>query len=153
VHQSAHERGRMRLPSYKQLRPARSSPTRCPIVRFSPSHHRRAPSARSFKACPCPLPCVWLTRDPGLVSELDEHASVVPWTIVNRYYTADVRFLVHTLSSWASIQHEPLAPALLFVWNRGEVRLRSVFVLALADRPSIALPRPNTQPLSTRISA
>jgi hypothetical protein len=56
----------------------------------------------------------------GLVSELDEHASVVPWTIVNRYYTADVRFLVHTLSSWASIQHEPLAPALLFVWNRGE---------------------------------
>ncbi|KAF8133760.1 hypothetical protein EV363DRAFT_1161527 [Boletus edulis] len=51
---------------------------------------------------------------------LDDNASAVPWTIMNKYYTADVRFLVHTISSWAAIQDELLAPALLFVWNRGE---------------------------------
>ncbi|KAI9573625.1 hypothetical protein HD554DRAFT_908662 [Boletus coccyginus] len=51
---------------------------------------------------------------------LDEHASTVPWTIVNKYYTAEVKFLIHPLSSWAAIQDEFLGPALLFVWNRGE---------------------------------
>ncbi|KAH0832034.1 hypothetical protein J3R83DRAFT_12940 [Lanmaoa asiatica] len=51
---------------------------------------------------------------------LDEQASAVSWTIVNKYYTAEVRFLIHPLSSWTSIQDELSAPALLFVWNRGE---------------------------------
>jgi len=51
---------------------------------------------------------------------LDEQASSVPWTIVNKYYTADVEFLVHPLSSWESISNTLFAPALLFVWNRGE---------------------------------
>lgn len=85
---------------------------------------------------------------------LDEQASAVPWTIVNKYYTAEVKFLVYPLSSWASLQDELLAPALLFVWNRGEVRLGiRVLLLAIADLPPIALPRPNPQTRSTRNSA
>ncbi|KAG8214568.1 hypothetical protein J3R82DRAFT_9631 [Butyriboletus roseoflavus] len=51
---------------------------------------------------------------------LDEQAYAVPWTIVNKYYTAEVKFLVHPLSSWASLQDQLSTPALLFIWNRGE---------------------------------
>lgn len=54
---------------------------------------------------------------------LDEQTSAVPWTIVNKYYTAEVKFLIHPLSSWASLQDQLSAPALLFVWSKGEVRL------------------------------
>ncbi|KAG9315808.1 hypothetical protein JVU11DRAFT_3457 [Chiua virens] len=62
-----------------------------------------------FKACR-------LVKDVAL----DEQTSVVPWTIANKYYTAEVKFLVYTLPSWTPVRDELLAPALLFVWNRGE---------------------------------
>ncbi|KAF8555714.1 hypothetical protein OG21DRAFT_1438316 [Imleria badia] len=78
----------------------------------------------------------------------DDH---VPWTIVNKYYTAEVTFLVHTLSSWAAIQDQLQAPALLFVWNSGEpyrdhIRALSLhasqheFEVALAIRLGATLP-------------
>jgi hypothetical protein len=70
-----------------------------------------------------------LTHD-GLV---DEHSSSVPWKIVNKYYTADVQFVVHQLSAWVSNNDELQAPAIIFVWTNGEVRPSSKLVFGFSN--------------------
>ncbi|KIJ64622.1 hypothetical protein HYDPIDRAFT_187936 [Hydnomerulius pinastri MD-312] len=59
----------------------------------------------------------------GLVKHgaVDEHETTVPWTITNKYYTADVQFIVHELSTWVPNQEElEGVPAVLFIWTDGE---------------------------------
>ncbi|KIK93380.1 hypothetical protein PAXRUDRAFT_12698 [Paxillus rubicundulus Ve08.2h10] len=51
---------------------------------------------------------------------VDEQSSSVPWTIVNKYYTADVQFVVRQPSPWVSNEDELQAPAIIFVWTNGE---------------------------------
>ncbi|KAH7885299.1 hypothetical protein F5I97DRAFT_2074409 [Phlebopus sp. FC_14] len=60
----------------------------------------------------------------GLVGDtvFDENASSVSWTIVNKYYKANVQFVVHQLSTWAANREEVVGvPAVVFVWSVGEL--------------------------------
>ena len=46
--------------------------------------------------------------------------SIVPWTIVNKYYTADVHFHTRTFSEFR-ISHADGVPAIVYVWEHGQV--------------------------------
>ncbi|KAG1745958.1 uncharacterized protein EDB91DRAFT_1119769 [Suillus paluster] len=47
--------------------------------------------------------------------------SIIPWTIANKYYTADVHFEVHQLPEWRPSDHElESVPAVLYTWTAGE---------------------------------
>jgi hypothetical protein len=46
----------------------------------------------------------------------------VPWTISNKYYSADVHFAAHTVHG-LSPHHLKNVPAVIFVWAQGEVCL------------------------------
>ncbi|KAF8158084.1 hypothetical protein B0H34DRAFT_674567 [Crassisporium funariophilum] len=51
-----------------------------------------------------------------------EAATIIPWTISNRYYTADVHFslrVIHALSA-AEFDHPQPPPAVIYVWVQGE---------------------------------
>ncbi|OJA17979.1 hypothetical protein AZE42_08945, partial [Rhizopogon vesiculosus] len=50
-----------------------------------------------------------------------DNPSVIPWTITNKYYTADVHFEVHQLPEWR-LNNEELesVPAVLYTWTAGE---------------------------------
>lgn len=60
----------------------------------------------------------------GPVSRLDlsqdSSNSIVPWTIVNRYYTADVHFETRTFAEFVS-HHASGVPAVIYAWSQGEV--------------------------------
>ncbi|KAH9936641.1 uncharacterized protein B0H18DRAFT_974812 [Fomitopsis serialis] len=45
--------------------------------------------------------------------------NVFPWTIVNRYYTADVHFQIRAFSEFR-IPHADGVPAVVYVWERGQ---------------------------------
>jgi len=49
--------------------------------------------------------------------------NIVPWTIVNRYYIADVHFATHVIHGLSPLAfdkpHTP--PAVIYVWVDGEV--------------------------------
>ncbi|KAI6027511.1 hypothetical protein BKA83DRAFT_4230056, partial [Pisolithus microcarpus] len=48
-------------------------------------------------------------------------ATSVPWTLANKYYTADVRFVVGELSTWTPVEEElQRVPAVLFIWSNGQ---------------------------------
>ena len=51
--------------------------------------------------------------------------NVIPWTIVNRYYSADVHFAAHVIHGISPMMFEkPHAPpAIIYVWVDGEVCL------------------------------
>ncbi|EDR13708.1 uncharacterized protein LACBIDRAFT_308990 [Laccaria bicolor S238N-H82] len=61
------------------------------------------------------------TSSPFLFETLDLSSTslTIPWSISNRYYTADVHFAAHTLESVAS-HHVHGVPAVIFVWADGE---------------------------------
>ncbi|KAF8842145.1 hypothetical protein BDN67DRAFT_966120 [Paxillus ammoniavirescens] len=84
---------------------------------------------------------------------VDEHSSSVPWTIVNKYYTADVQFVVHQLSACVSNNDELQAPAIIFVWTNGEPYREQVNKLSEKFSPhpfevSLAIRLPLTEPSS-----
>ncbi|KAK7690373.1 hypothetical protein QCA50_007031 [Cerrena zonata] len=53
------------------------------------------------------------------VSSSDAGSDSIPWTIVNRYYTAEVHFETRTLLDFRPI-HASEVPAVIYVWNQGE---------------------------------
>ena len=65
--------------------------------------------------------------DSPLDSPLDsEDTCIVPWTIVNKYYSADVHFQIQTVNDWGAELACWHAPAVIFVWTHGEVRLDKI---------------------------
>ncbi|KAI0373734.1 hypothetical protein BV20DRAFT_672240 [Pilatotrama ljubarskyi] len=46
-------------------------------------------------------------------------SSTVPWTIVNKYYTADVHFETHEFNHFR-VRHAVGVPAVIYVWGPGE---------------------------------
>lgn len=46
----------------------------------------------------------------------------IPWTISNKYYSANVHFAAHTVNG-LSTHHLRNVPAVIFVWGQGEVCL------------------------------
>lgn len=53
----------------------------------------------------------------------ESSGSTIPWKISNKYYTADVHFEGITIDQYLSRRKEfDGVPAVLFVWNRGQVR-------------------------------
>lgn len=52
---------------------------------------------------------------------IDDGATSVPWTLANKYYTADVQFVVGELSTWTPVEEElQRIPAVLFIWSSGQ---------------------------------
>lgn len=52
----------------------------------------------------------------------------IPWTIANKYYTADVHFEAHAFEHFR-VHHAVGAPAIIYVWGPGEVSVsRSRFI-------------------------
>lgn len=50
-----------------------------------------------------------------------EDATCIPWTISNRYYSADVQFILRELTGWAPVEDElKKVPAVIFVWSTGQ---------------------------------
>jgi hypothetical protein len=56
------------------------------------------------------------------VSQPSEPSSsqTIPWTIVNKYYTADVHFELREIREW-NASHAEGVPAIVFAWSNGEV--------------------------------
>jgi hypothetical protein len=52
---------------------------------------------------------------------VEETESIVPWTIVNKYYSADVHFEIKDIMDWSSTPIHDI-PAVVFIWADGEVR-------------------------------
>lgn len=57
----------------------------------------------------------------------------IPWTIANKYYTADVRFRVVSLAQWTPAVLSGV-PAAIFAFQRGEVRLTRLLRFRLRNR-------------------
>ncbi|KAG2364414.1 hypothetical protein BDR07DRAFT_1401652 [Suillus spraguei] len=50
-----------------------------------------------------------------------DNPSTIPWTIANKYYTADVHFEFHYLPDWIPNNHElESVPAVVYTWTVGE---------------------------------
>lgn len=50
-----------------------------------------------------------------------DNPSIIPWTIANKYYTADVHFEFHHLPDWTPNNHElESVPAVVYTWTTGE---------------------------------
>jgi hypothetical protein len=56
----------------------------------------------------------------------------IPWTIENKYYSADVHFAVHSMRGLAPYLLQNV-PAVIFVWGSDEVCCHSLFALCLSD--------------------
>ncbi|KAF7985561.1 hypothetical protein HWV62_3825 [Athelia sp. TMB] len=52
-------------------------------------------------------------------ADLSNGTNIIPWTISNRYYTADVHFSLHDAKAWSSLLAYGV-PAVIFVWAHGE---------------------------------
>ena len=61
-----------------------------------------------------------LQDPPSSLSSSDAGSDSIPWTIVNRYYTAEVHFETRTLVDFRT-HHASEVPAVIYVWNKGEV--------------------------------
>lgn len=57
----------------------------------------------------------------------------IPWTIRNKYYTADVHFQAHEIRYWSSTLADGV-PAIIFVWSDGEVCSFSTFMTGRLGR-------------------
>ncbi|KAG1822828.1 uncharacterized protein BJ212DRAFT_830260 [Suillus subaureus] len=56
--------------------------------------------------------------DPSIPTD---NSSIIPWTIANKYYTADVHFELHHLPDWIPNNHElESVPAVVYTWTVGE---------------------------------
>lgn len=55
------------------------------------------------------------------LSTATDNSSIIPWTIANKYYTADVHFEFHHLPDWTPNNHElESVPAVVYTWTVGE---------------------------------
>ena len=70
----------------------------------------------------------------------------IPWTIRNKYYTADVRFRVVSLAQWTPSVLAGV-PATIFAFQRGEVRvtLLPLSLRRLFDSASTLFPYPDIE--------
>lgn len=57
----------------------------------------------------------------------------IPWTITNKYYSADVHFAAYVVREFCAELLEGI-PAVVFVWTRGEVGELSYAILGMAKR-------------------
>ncbi len=55
----------------------------------------------------------------------------IPWTIVNKYYTADVHFETHEFEQFR-VHHAIGVPAIIYVWGPGEVSALSFATVRLS---------------------
>ncbi|THG99596.1 hypothetical protein EW026_g2774 [Hermanssonia centrifuga] len=58
-------------------------------------------------------------QTPVLTNTSDNGSICIPWTIVNKYYTADVHFEIRELQSFSG-DHASEVPAIIYVWSCGE---------------------------------
>ena len=74
-------------------------------------------------------------REPNTDSAGGESsASTIPWKIRNKYYTADVHFHTITVDKYLSGRDGFCGvPAVLFVWNRGQVSSQPLPLSQLAS--------------------
>ncbi len=63
--------------------------------------------------------------------EYSEPEYKIPWTITNKYYSANVHFAAHAVSGFSADLLEGV-PAVVFVWKRGEVGELSYVILGMA---------------------
>ena len=61
----------------------------------------------------------------GKLNDKTSEENIIPWTIVNRYYTADVHFAAHVIHGMSPMVFDKphIPPAVIYVWVDGEVRL------------------------------
>ncbi|KAG1751201.1 hypothetical protein EDB19DRAFT_1904062 [Suillus lakei] len=58
--------------------------------------------------------------DASDLSIATDNSSIIPWTIANKYYTADVHFEFHQLPDWRPNNHElESVPAVVYTWTAG----------------------------------
>ncbi|CAL1709776.1 unnamed protein product [Somion occarium] len=72
------------------------------------------------------------------LSSSDSSSDSIPWTIVNRYYTADVHFETRTLQDF-SAHHATSVPAVIYVWNNGEEHIPSIASKLESHDPEVSL--------------
>jgi hypothetical protein len=83
--------------------------------------------SRKFYSCPLDLNSQLIT-DIGLINDddsatnIDPDADIVPWTIKNKYYTAEVEFHVKVIASKSEPVDFSGASAIIFVFHKNEVR-------------------------------
>lgn len=75
----------------------------------------------------------------------------IPWTIKNKYYSADVHFHLVDYAYWDP-QLALRVPAIIFVWTRGQVILSLTFRLTVPLICLSASPMPNKSSGCTRRS-
>ena len=75
-------------------------------------------------------------------------ASLIPWTITNKYYTADVHFLIDNVSESDSggskfppVQEDEKIPAIIFAFAKDEVSVMSDKPAHMPINP-VAIPFP-----------
>ncbi|KAJ3559466.1 hypothetical protein NM688_g339 [Phlebia brevispora] len=71
--------------------------------------------------------------DSSLTNATDAHSSSIPWTIANKYYTADVHFETREYKTFVGY-HASEVPAVIYVWGRGDLKPYKEHVPALADK-------------------
>lgn len=67
--------------------------------------------------------------DTSSLSTADASSHSIPWTISNRYYTADVHFETRVVKEFAA-HHASGVPAVIYVWSPGKVYKEDVPTLA-----------------------
>ena len=126
-------------PPAKSLQSLTNYPTRS--ISFIVSLHLPSPKPHSgspintlgFKHTQRPTPPLGVIRfaanetaadtDSASVSAIDElDGPTIPWKISNKYYAADVHFENITIDKYLARRNEfDGVPAVLFIWNRGQV--------------------------------
>ncbi|KAL7280148.1 hypothetical protein ACG7TL_006567 [Trametes sanguinea] len=100
----------------------------CRILVVSPSASRAHQFVERVQALSGPLTTRLLQTNENVaedevptaaVSTLGRSSSSIPWTIVNKYYTADVHFETHEFEHFR-VHHAIGVPAIIYVWGPGE---------------------------------
>lgn len=73
----------------------------------------------------------------SLTHPADAESTSIPWTIANKYYTADVHFETREYKMFLSF-HASEVPAVIYVWSRGDVRPSSASHVFFAAKRTIA---------------
>ncbi|KAJ6477347.1 hypothetical protein C8R47DRAFT_1219898 [Mycena vitilis] len=82
------------------------------------------PEASTSAIAPAPAPAEPQTQPSGLGA-----STRIPWTLSNKYYSADVHFAAHTITGLAPHVVRNV-PAVIFVWSKGEAYKHHVERLA-----------------------
>jgi hypothetical protein len=71
----------------------------------------------------------------------------IPWTLRNKYYSADLHFALSKPTGWR-VEDVAGAPALIYVWSDGTVKKNTPFDLPSADSPDTRFPQPYRRELA-----